>query len=82
METMDQIHKDAKDEEEQIKKKNSNSLTQVTDMGLRSKADLQTTKNKLTETSGEIETLNRLIQDKSAQIENQRKTIEELKKTW
>ena len=51
-------------------------------MGLRSKADLQTTKNKLTETSGEIETLNRLIQDKSAQIENQRKTIEELKKTW
>ena len=65
-----------------IDKKNVNSLNQVKDMGLRSKADLQTTKNKLTETSGEIETLNRLIQDKSAQIENQRKTIEELKKTW
>jgi hypothetical protein len=36
----------------------------------------------LTETSGEIETLIRQIQDKTAQLENQRKTIEELKKTW
>lgn len=39
-ETMQQIHDDAVDEIGQIEKKNQNSLKQVTDMGLRSKADL------------------------------------------
>lgn len=56
-ETMKQISDDAQDEIRQIEKKNQHSLNQVTDMGLRSKADLQIIKNKLTETEAEIETL-------------------------
>ena len=48
-ETMKQITQDAELEIIEIRQKNQTSLTQVTDMSLRSKADLQITKNKLTE---------------------------------
>jgi len=58
-ETMKQIKQDAEDEIRQIVQKNEHSLTQVKDMGLRSKADLQITKNKLADVQSEIETLNR-----------------------
>lgn len=61
---MDQITKDADKEKQQIEIKHESSLEQVRKMGLKSKAELQTTKNKLTETSSEIETLKTLINDK------------------
>lgn len=48
-EMMNQINDDAKQEICEIEKKNQTSLNQVTDMSLRSKADLQITKNKLTD---------------------------------
>ena len=46
---MDQINQDAKTEYDEIEKKNSGNLSQVQDMGLKAKADLQITRNKLGE---------------------------------
>ena len=63
-ETMKQIKQDADQEREEIEKKNQNNLSQVSDMGLKSKAELQITRNKLTEVESEIEQLTRQIQDK------------------
>jgi len=47
-------------------------------MGLKSKAELQLTKNKLTDVETEIQTLTRQIQDKKSVLEKQREVIEEL----
>ena len=63
-EMMNQINDDAGQEICEIEKKNQTSLNQVTDMSLRSKADLQITKNKLTDVQSELKTLMRLIGDK------------------
>lgn len=63
-ETMRQIIDDANKEIEDIESKNQKSLQQVNDMGLKSKADLQLTKNKLTDTELEIDKLTRQKQDK------------------
>ena len=68
-EMMKQITQDAEDEIREIEKKNQTSLNQVTDMSLRSKADLQITKNKLLDVQQDIKQLNRLIMDKSQQLD-------------
>lgn len=58
-EMMQQIEEDANTEHEEIEKKNASNLALVTDMSLKAKADLQITKNKLTEVETEIEQLKR-----------------------
>lgn len=67
-EMMAQIMQDAKTEHDEIEKKNSSNLAQVQDMGLKAKADLQITRNKLSEVELEIEQLKRQIQDKKLQL--------------
>ena len=54
-ETMKQINKDADLEINEMQMKNQTNLNQVTDMKLRSQADLQITKNKLQDVAVEIE---------------------------
>jgi len=54
-EMMTQITQDAKTEYDEIEKKNASNLAQVQDMGLKAKAELQITRNKLTEMGLEIE---------------------------
>ena len=78
-ETMKQIKQDADQEREEIEKKNQNNLSQVSDMGLKSKAELQITRNKLTEVEQEIEQLTRQIQDKKLQLGLQKTSIDKLK---
>ena len=51
-------------------------------MSLRSKADLQITKNKLADVQSEIKTLTRLINDKSIQLDKQRENIQKLNLEW
>ena len=81
-ETMKQINDDAEEEIREIQQKNQNSLNQVTDMALRSKADLQITKNKLADVHSEIKTLSRWIIDRTSQLENQRELIQQLNHKW
>lgn len=52
---MKQINKDADLEINEMQMKNQTNLNQVTDMKLRSQADLQITKNKLQDVAVEIE---------------------------
>lgn len=78
-ETMKQIEEDADNEIKAIEAKNTKSLSQVNEMGLRSKAELQLTKNKLQDCDQEISKLERAIQDKDAQLEQQKKHIDSLK---
>jgi len=47
-------------------------------MSLRSKADLQTTKNKLNEVSQELTTLKRWIEEKNTQLDKQSKVTTQL----
>lgn len=54
-ETLNQITEDAKTEYDEIEKKNASNLAQVQDMGLKAKAELQITKNKLLEVTSEID---------------------------
>ena len=70
---------DARQEREEIEKKNQNNLSQVSDMGLKSKAELQITRNKLTEVESEIEQLTRQIQEKKLQFTIQKTGNENLK---
>ena len=77
-EMMDQIKQDAVDEIREVEKKNQTNLNQVTDMSLRSKADLQITKNKLHDVRNELKTLGRLITDKSMQLDKQKENISNL----
>ena len=77
-EMMDQIKQDAIDEIREVEKKNQTNLNQVTDMSLRSKADLQITKNKLHDVRNELKTLGRLITDKSMQLDKQKENISNL----
>lgn len=60
-ETLLQIREDAATEYDEIEKKNASNLAQVQDMGLKAKAELQITKNKLGEVKTEIDQLERLI---------------------
>ena len=68
-ETMKQIDKDADLEINEMQMKNQTNLNQVTDMKLRSQADLQITKNKLVEVGVEIENQDRIIKEKKSQID-------------
>ena len=81
-ETMNQINQDAESEIREIEKKNQTSLNQVTDMSLRSKADLQITKNKLADVQSDIKLLTRWINDKSIQLEKQKENIQKLNLEW
>jgi hypothetical protein len=64
-ETMKQIKEDADIESEELEKKYQNNLSSISDQSLKSKADLQITRNKLVEIEQEIDNLNRSIQDKN-----------------
>ena len=57
-------------------------MKQVQDMSLRSKADLQITKNKLAEVQNDIKTLSRFIADKNIQLDKQRENIQKLNIEW
>lgn len=78
-ETLQQIVEDGRTEYDEIEKKNASNLAQVQDMGLKAKAELQITSNKLNEVVQEIETLERQIQDKKTQLLQQKDTIDKLK---
>ena len=58
--------------------KNQTNLNQVTDMKLRSQADLQITKNKLQDVAVEIENQDRIIKEKKNQIDKQKIAIQQL----
>lgn len=75
-----QIKEDTNFEINDITKKNDNNKSQVNDMSLKSKAELQLTQNKLGDIENEIEQLNRQRQDKDLQIRNQDKDCNELRK--
>lgn len=64
-EIMDQIANDADQEIQDIEKKNQQDITKITDLSLKSKADLQLTKNKNNDLDAEIEQLERDKQDKT-----------------
>ena len=70
--TMAQILDDAETEIKEMQMKNQTNLNQVTDMSLRSKADLQITKNKLNEVENELKKLSRWIKEKGNQLDQQR----------
>ena len=71
---------DGEEEINEMQMKNQTNLNQVTDMSLRCKADLQITKNKLTDVNAELRTLSRQINDKSTQLDTQRENITKLTK--
>ena len=54
----------------QINERNENDHNTVQDMSLKSKAELQLTRNKLHDLESEIEQLKREIQDKQTQFNN------------
>ncbi len=56
-ETMNQINEDSKRETDDVTVIFEGNMIQVTEMGLKSKAELQLTKNKLTDVESEIEKL-------------------------
>ncbi len=70
-EIIKQIQDDAEYEIEDINKKNIQNQTQVQDMSLKSKAELQLTRNKHLDLESDIEKLKRDIQDKETQLGNQ-----------
>ena len=81
-ETMNQIDQDAKDEIIEIEDKNNTALVQVQDMSLRSKADLQITKNKLSDVKQEVKTLDRQISDRNTLLIKQLDIKNKLGKEW
>ncbi len=78
-EIIKQINDDADYEIEEIKKKNVQNQTQVQDMSLKSKAELQLTRNKHLDLESDIEKLKRDIQDKETQLGNQTQTLTKLR---
>lgn len=74
-ETMDQIKDDAMREILDIDKKNKTNMTQVEEMGLRSKAELQLTSNKLKDFDVEIQKIRRQSQDQDAMLDKQKDII-------
>jgi hypothetical protein len=69
-ETLEQIRADAKFEIDEINKKNMQNQTQVQDMSLKSKAELQLTKNKHQDLESDIDKLKRDRQEKGIQVNN------------
>mmetsp|Transcript_20483 Transcript_20483/g.19453 ORF Transcript_20483/g.19453 Transcript_20483/m.19453 type:complete len:107 (+) Transcript_20483:2499-2819(+) len=78
-EIINQIQQDAEFEIKDIDDKNKQNQTQVQDMSLKSKAELQLTKNKLADLDSDIGKLGRDIQDKQTQLDNQKNTTLSLK---
>ena len=78
-EILKQIQDDAKDEIEQIQKRNKTDLNKIQDMSLKSKADLQLTRNRHTDLETEIQKLTRDILDKETQLKTQTETTTKLK---
>lgn len=78
-EILKQIAADTEFEIEDIRKKNENNKSQVNDMSLKSKAELQLTQNKLQDIENEIEVLQRQQKDKQFQIDKQQKECAQLK---
>ena len=70
-ETIRQMNEDAQFETKDIKLKNSANQAHVQDMTLKSRAELQLTKNKLKEILTDIDTLDRTIGEKSVLIGKQ-----------
>jgi cilia- and flagella-associated protein 57 len=70
-EIIQQITQDTAFEIEDINNKNKNNKTQVGDMSLKSKAELQLTSNKLQDIDSDIDQYSRQIQDKDHQIKQQ-----------
>jgi hypothetical protein len=62
---------DAKFENSDIRKKNLTNVNHVGDMTLKSRAELQLTRNKLKELESDIDTLERTISEKSTLIARQ-----------
>jgi DNA repair exonuclease SbcCD ATPase subunit len=79
-ETLEQIRADAKFEIDEINKKNMQNQTQVQDMSLKSKAELQLTKNKHQDLESDIDKLKRDRQEKGIQVNNQLDILNNLKK--
>jgi hypothetical protein len=79
-ETLDQIRKDAQYEIDEINKKNMANQTQVQDMSLKSKAELQLTKNKHQDLESDIEKLGRDKQEKGIQVNTQNDVLKNLQK--
>ena len=72
VEIMRQIEDDAIEEIEQIKKKNKADITKINDLSLKSKADLQLTKNKKNDLEAECEELERDKIDKNQLLNSQK----------
>jgi hypothetical protein len=79
-ETLDQIRKDAQYEIDEINKKNMANQTQVQDMSLKSKAELQLTKNKHQDLESDIEKLGRDKQNLGIQVNQQNDVLKKLQK--
>ena len=76
---MKQIDNDAKQEIDQIESKNQSSLSQVKDMGLRSKAEKQLVEAKLKKVAKEIEVVENQIKYKESQNQLSAEANNELK---
>ena len=77
-ETLDQIRRDAQYEIDEINKKNMANQTQVQDMSLKSKAELQLTKTKHQDLESDIEKLKRDKQEKNIQVTTQTEVLKSL----
>ena len=69
---MELISKDAKDEIEIIEKKNQHDIAKIQDLSLKSKADLQLTKNKNNDLMQEIDLLDRQKGDRQQLLNTQK----------
>ena len=78
-EILQQIKEDTEFEVLDITRKNDNNKSQVNDMSLKSKAELQLTRNKLNDIDNEIEQAHRSIQDKNKLNQLQDAQCEDLK---
>ena len=79
-ETIKQIKEDAMFEIEEITNKNQKNQGQVQDMSLKSKAELQLTKNKHQDLESDIEKLKRDKQEKNIQVTSQNEILKNLQK--
>ena len=70
--------KDAIYEKDAIVNQNKSNQKQVSEMSLRSKAELMLTNNKLTDLGNDIDQLQRQYQDKNKQYELQKAATEKL----
>lgn len=77
-EIMNQIESDASQEVQDILSKNQNDIQKINDLSLKSKADLQLTKNKNNDLDAEIEQLDRDKSDKQTLLNKQKQKNNQL----